>query len=92
MRLSKALENAVSALGVDEDTVQEIKSDVLAQVAAGVEQDQAVQQAIQQQAANIQQQQQAYQDDLEDDDYDAEDYEDDGNEVINLDTLFSSIS
>lgn len=92
MRLSKALENAVSALGVDEDTVQEIKSDVLAQVAAGVEQDQAVQQAIQQQAANIQQQQQAYQDDLEDEDYDAEDYEDDGNEVINLDTLFSSIS
>lgn len=88
MRLSKALENAVASLGVDAETVQEVKSDVLAQVAAGIEQETAIEQAIQQQAANIQQQQQAIiEDDLDDEDADVAT---DG--VIDLDTLFSSIS
>ena len=89
MRLSKALENAVASLGVDAETVQEVKSDVLAQVAAGIEQETAIQQAIQQQAANIQQQQAINDEDL-DDDYDDADVAGDG--VIDLDTLFSSIS
>jgi len=91
MRLSKALENAVASLGVDAETVQEVKSDVLAQVAAGIEQETAIEQAIQQQAANIQQQQQAIIDeDLNDEDYEDADVATDG--VIDLDTLFSSIS
>lgn len=90
MRLSKALENAVASLGVDAETVQEIKSDVLAQVAAGIEQETAIEQAIQQQAANIQQQQQAIIDENLDDDYEDADVAGDG--VIDLDTLFSSIS
>lgn len=89
MRLSKALENAVASLGVDAETVQEVKSDVLAQVAAGIEQETAIEQAIQQQAANIQQQQAIIEDDL-DDDYEDADVATDG--VIDLDTLFSSIS
>ena len=89
MRLSKALENAVASLGVDAETVQEVKSDVLAQVAAGIEQETAIQQAIQQQAANIQKQQAIIDEDL-DDDYDDADVATDG--VIDLDTLFSSIS
>lgn len=88
MRLSKALENAVASLGVDAETVQEVKSDVLAQVAAGIEQETAIEQAIQQQAANIQQQQAINDEDL-DDDYDDADVATDG--VIDLDTLFSSI-
>ena len=86
MRLSKALENAVASLGVDAETVQEVKSDVLAQVAAGIEQETAIEQAIQQQAANIQQQQAIIEDDLDDEDADVAT---DG--VIDLDTLFSSI-
>ena len=90
MRLSKALENAVASLGVDAETVQEVKSDVLAQVAAGIEQETAIEQAIQQQAANIQQQQQAIIDEDLDDDYEDADVATDG--VIDLDTLFSSIS
>lgn len=90
MRLSKALENAVASLGVDAETVQEVKSDVLAQVAAGIEQETAIEQAIQQQAANIQQQQQAIIDEDLDDDYEDADVTTDG--VIDLDTLFSSIS
>ena len=90
MRLSKALENAVASLGVDAETVQEVKSDVLAQVAAGIEQETAIEQAIQQQAANIQQQQQAIIEDDLDDDYEDADVATDG--VIDLDTLFSSIS
>ena len=90
MRLSKALENAVASLGVDAETVQEVKSDVLAQVAAGIEQETAIKQAIQQQAANIQQQQQAIIDEDLDDDYEDADVTTDG--VIDLDTLFSSIS
>lgn len=89
MRLSKALENAVASLGVDAETVQEVKSDVLAQVAAGIEQETAIEQAIQQQAANIQQQQAIIDEDLEDD-YEDADVATDG--VIDLDTLFSSIS
>lgn len=89
MRLSKALENAVASLGVDAETVQEVKSDVLAQVAAGIEQETAIEQAIQQQAANIQQQQQAIIDE-DDDDYEDADVATDG--VIDLDTLFSSIA
>ena len=89
MRLSKALENAVASLGVDAETVQEVKSDVLAQVAAGIEQETAIEQAIQQQAANIQQQQAIIDEDL-DDDYEDADVATDG--VIDLDTLFSSIS
>ena len=89
MRLSKALENAVASLGVDAETVQEVKSDVLAQVAAGIEQETAIEQAIQQQAANIQQQQAINDEDL-DDDFDDADVAGDG--VIDLDTLFSSIS
>ena len=89
MRLSKALENAVASLGVDAETVQEVKSDVLAQVAAGIEQETAIQQAIQQQAANIQQQQAINDEDLADD-FDDADVAGDG--VIDLDTLFSSIS
>lgn len=89
MRLSKALENAVASLGVDAETVQEVKSDVLAQVAAGIEQEIAIEQAIQQQAANIQQQQQAIIDEDLDDDYEDADVATDG--VIDLDTLFSSI-
>lgn len=89
MCLSKALENAVASLGVDVETVQEVKSDVLAQVAAGIEQETAIEQAIQQQAANIQQQQQAIIDE-DDDDYEDADVATDG--VIDLDTLFSSIS
>lgn len=88
MRLSKALENAVASLGVDAETVQEVKSDVLAQVAAGIEQETAIEQTIQQQAANIQQQQAII--DEEDDDYEDADVATDG--VIDLDTLFSSIS
>lgn len=88
MRLSKALENAVASLGVDAETVQEVKSDVLAQVAAGIEQETAIEQAIQQQAANIQQQQAINDEDL-DDDYEDADVATDG--VIDLDTLFSSI-
>lgn len=88
MRLSKALENAVASLGVDAETVQEVKSDVLAQVAAGIEQETAIEQAIQQQAANIQQQQAIIDEDL-DDDYEDADVATDG--VIDLDTLFSSI-
>ena len=90
MRLSKALENAVASLGVDEETVQEVKSDVLAQVAAGIEQETAIEQAIQQQTANIQQQQQA----IIDDDLDLEDDDDleAGDGVVTLDTLFNSIS
>lgn len=88
MRLSKALENAVASLGVDAETVQEVKSDVLAQVAAGIEQETAIEQAIQQQAANIQQQQAIIEDDL-DDDYEDADVATDG--VIDLDTLFNSI-
>ena len=88
MRLSKALENAVASLGVDAETVQEVKSDVLAQVAAGIEQETAIEQAIQQQAANIQQQQAINDEDL-DDDYEDADVAGDG--VIDLDTLFSSI-
>lgn len=88
MRLSKALENAVASLGVDAETVQEVKSDVLAQVAAGIEQETAIEQAIQQQAANIQQQQAII--DEDDDDYKDADVATDG--VIDLDTLFSSIS
>lgn len=87
MRLSKALENAVASLGVDAETVQEVKSDVLAQVAAGIEQETAIEQAIQQQAANIQQQQAII--DEDDDDYEDADVATDG--VIDLDTLFSSI-
>lgn len=87
MRLSKALENAVASLGVDAETVQEVKSDVLAQVAAGIEQETAIEQAIQQQAANIQQQQAIIEDDLDDEDADVAT---DG--VIDLDTLFSSIA
>lgn len=87
MRLSKALENAVASLGVDAETVQEVKSDVLAQVAAGIEQETAIEQAIQQQAANIQQQQAIIDEDLDDEDADVAT---DG--VIDLDTLFSSIS
>lgn len=87
MRLSKALENAVASLGVDAETVQEVKSDVLAQVAAGIEQETAIEQAIQQQAANIQQQAII---DEDDDDYEDADVATDG--VIDLDTLFSSIS
>lgn len=90
MRLSKALENAVASLGVDAETVQEVKSDVLAQVAAGIEQETAIEQAIQQQAANIQQQQAIIDEDLDDDDYEDADVATDG--VIDLDTLFSSIS
>lgn len=90
MRLSKALENAVASLGVDAETVQEVKSDVLAQVAAGIEQETAIEQAIQQQAANIQQQQQAIIDEDLADDYEDADVATDG--VIDLDTLFSSIS
>lgn len=90
MRLSKALENAVASLGVDAETVQEVKSDVLAQVAAGIEQETAIEQAIQQQAANIQQQQAIIEDDLDDEDYEDADVATDG--VIDLDTLFSSIS
>lgn len=86
MRLSKALENAVASLGVDAETVQEVKSDVLAQVAAGIEQETAIEQAIQQQAANIQQQAII---DENDDDYEDADVATDG--VIDLDTLFSSI-
>lgn len=89
MRLSKALENAVASLGVDAETVQEVKSDVLAQVAAGIEQETAIEQAIQQQAANIQQQQAIIDEDLADD-FDDADVATDG--VIDLDTLFSSIS
>ena len=89
MRLSKALENAVASLGVDAETVQEVKSDVLAQVAAGIEQETAIEQAIQQQAANIQQQQQAIIDEDLDDDYEDADVTTDG--VIDLDTLFNSI-
>lgn len=89
MRLSKALENAVASLGVDAETVQEVKSDVLAQVAAGIKQETAIEQAIQQQAANIQQQQAIIDEDL-DDDYEDADVAGDG--VIDLDTLFSSIS
>lgn len=89
MRLSKALENAVASLGVDAETVQEVKSDVLAQVAAGIEQETAIEQAIQQQAANIQQQQQAIIDEDLEDDYEDADVATDG--VIDLDTLFSSI-
>ena len=88
MRLSKALENAVASLGVDAETVQEVKSDVLAQVAAGIEQETAIEQAIQQQAANIQQQQAII--DEDDDDYEDADVAGDG--IIDLDTLFSSIS
>lgn len=88
MRLSKALENAVASLGVDAETVQEVKSDVLAQVAAGIEQETAIEQAIQQQAANIQQQQAIIDEDLEND-YEDADVATDG--VIDLDTLFSSI-
>lgn len=88
MRLSKALENAVASLGVDAETVQEVKSDVLAQVAAGIEQETAIEQAIQQQAANIQQQQQA----IIDEDLDDEDADVATDGVIDLDTLFSSIS
>lgn len=88
MRLSKALENAVASLGVDAETVQEVKSDVLAQVAAGIEQETAIEQAIQQQAANIQQQQVII--DEDDDDYEDADVATDG--VIDLDTLFNSIS
>lgn len=88
MRLSKALENAVASLGVDAETVQEVKSDVLAQVAAGIEQETAIEQAIQQQAANIQQQQAIIDEDLEND-YEDADVARDG--VIDLDTLFSSI-
>lgn len=87
MRLSKALENAVASLGVDAETVQEVKSDVLAQVAAGIEQETAIEQAIQQQAANIQQQQQA----IIDEDLDDEDADVATDGVIDLDTLFSSI-
>lgn len=90
MRLSKALENAVASLGVDAETVQEVKSDVLAQVAAGIEQETAIEQAIQQQAANIQQQQAIIDEDLDDEDYEDADVATDG--VIDLDTLFSSIS
>lgn len=90
MRLSKALENAVASLGVDAETVQEVKSDVLAQVAAGIEQKTAIEQAIQQQAANIQQQQAIIDEDLDDEDYEDADVATDG--VIDLDTLFSSIS
>ena len=86
MRLSKALENAVASLGVDAETVQEVKSDVLAQVAAGIEQETAIEQAIQQQAANIQQQQAI----IDDEDYENADVATDG--VIDLDTLFSSIA
>lgn len=82
MRLSKALENAVASLGVDAETVQEVKSDVLAQVAAGIEQETAIEQAIQQQQAII--------DEDLDDDYEDADVATDG--VIDLDTLFSSIS
>lgn len=89
MRLSKALENAVASLGVDAETVQEVKSDVLAQVAAGIEQETAIEQAIQQQAANIQQQQAIIDEDLDDEDYEDADVATDG--VIDLDTLFSSI-
>lgn len=90
MRLSKALENAVASLGVDAETVQEVKSDVLAQVAAGIEQETAIEQAIQQQAANIQQQQAIIDEDLDDEDYEDADVATDG--VIDLDTLFNSIS
>ena len=90
MRLSKALENAVASLGVDAETVQEVKSDVLAQVAAGIEQETAIEQAIQQQAANIQQQQAIIDEDLDDEDYENADVATDG--VIDLDTLFSSIA
>lgn len=90
MRLSKALENAVASLGVDAETVQEVKSDVLAQVAAGIEQETAIEQAIQQQAANIQQQQQAIIDEDLEDDYEDADVTTDG--VIDLDTLFNSIA
>lgn len=90
MRLSKALENAVASLGVDAETVQEVKSDVLAQVAAGIEQETAIEQAIQQQAANIQQQQAIIDEDLDDEDYEDADVATDG--VIDLDTLFNSIA
>ena len=90
MRLSKALENAVASLGVDAETVQEVKSDVLAQVAAGIEQEIAIEQAIQQQAANIQQQQQAIIDEDLEDDYEDADVTTDG--FIDLDTLFNSIA
>ena len=90
MRLSKALENAVASLGVDAETVQEVKSDVLAQVAAGIEQETAIEQAIQQQAANIQQQQAIIDEDPDDEDYENADVATDG--VIDLDTLFSSIA
>ena len=76
MKLSKSLDAVVKSLGVDETTAQQLKASVLEEIAAGAEQQEAVQQAFEQQQEAVQQayyeQQQQQQEFVDEDEEDIE--------------------